>query len=432
MAANTTTTPGSEAPAIPNPEDVQQPGISDGIKRKIFWGLLFLVGGIVLANFFNPTTPQPASPAAAREQKKVAQSPSVQQVSDLKKSIDDSAKLLQQSIDQQKQLELQRDRQKQTLADLQRADAERQAEQQRELYNALHGLPAGSHPAGDNMQQARQQQAYKSLFTDSRVTQSGTPVAFGPPGATPQAAAPAPATPPPSAPVVDPARILASLNAANNPPPDHHEEPPERKRRPLDFDPNAQPLYWLPEGTIIEGELTNRLDGDGAGPVNVMITNDVYKPGTRLVLIPQGARAMGEARQVSAFGQQRLAVSFHRILTPGLNGYGIPLDKEEPGLDVAGAVGLHDKVNNHYFSIFGAAAAVGAIGGLAQIGNSAASLTSLGEFRSGVSASTAQSADRILEKFLNRLPTITIREGTRVRIIFTDDLHLPAYQPDSE
>ena len=186
-------------------------------------------------------------------------------------------------------------------------------------------------------------------------------------------------------------------------------------------------MYWLPEGTIIEAELTNRLTGEQPGPVNVMITNDVYKPGTRLVLIPQGARAMGEAREVTLVGQQRLAVTFHRILTPGFEGYGIPLDKAEPGLAQAGETGLHDKVNNHYASIFGAALAVGAIGGLAQIGNASGTLTASSQFRNGVSESTAQSADRILDRFLNRLPTITIREGTRVKIILTDDLSLPAY-----
>ena len=81
---------------------------------------------------------------------------------------------------------------------------------------------------------------------------------------------------------------------------------------------------------------------------------------------------------------------------------------------------------------FSGALAVGAVGGLAQIGNNAASLSSLSEFRNGVSASTAQSADRILDRFLNRLPTITIREGTRVKIILIDDLALPAYQPPTE
>jgi type IV secretion system protein VirB10 len=160
-----------------------------------------------------------------------------------------------------------------------------------------------------------------------------------------------------------------------------------------------------------------------------MITSDVYLPGTRMEVIPQGARVLGEASKVSSFGQQRLAVVFHRILVPGVHPYSIPLDKEPPGLAQAGEVGLHDKVNNHYFSIFGASLAIGAIGGLAQIGNgfSGFGYDPSVQFRNGVSQSMAESSDRVLDRFLNRVPTITIREGTRVKILLTDDLQLPAY-----
>ena len=86
-------------------------------------------------------------------------------------------------------------------------------------------------------------------------------------------------------------------------------------------------------------------------------------------------------------------------------------------------------MNSHYISIFGASLAIGAIGGLAQIGNGT---NGFGydpsvQFRNGISQSTAQSADRVLDRFLNRMPTVTIREGTRVKIVLTDDLAVPAY-----
>ncbi len=39
----------------------------------------------------------------------------------------------------------------------------------------------------------------------------------------------------------------------------------------------------------------------------------------------------------------------------------------------------------------------------------------------------AQSSERILDRFLNILPTITIREGHRVKVYLSGDLALPDY-----
>jgi type IV secretion system protein VirB10 len=34
---------------------------------------------------------------------------------------------------------------------------------------------------------------------------------------------------------------------------------------------------------------------------------------------------------------------------------------------------------------------------------------------------------QVMNRFLNRLPTITIREGHRVKVYLTSDIELPAY-----
>ncbi len=47
--------------------------------------------------------------------------------------------------------------------------------------------------------------------------------------------------------------------------------------------------------------------------------------------------------------------------------------------------------------------------------------------RQGFAQSTAQSSAQILDKFLNVLPTITIREGHRVKVYLSGDLALPDY-----
>jgi len=48
--------------------------------------------------------------------------------------------------------------------------------------------------------------------------------------------------------------------------------------------------------------------------VNCLVTNPVYSHTGRLVLIPAGARLLGETKPVQAFGETRLAVAFHRLV----------------------------------------------------------------------------------------------------------------------
>ena len=115
---------------------------------------------------------------------------------------------------------------------------------------------------------------------------------------------------------------------------------------------------------MIDAVLTNRLDGSRAAPVNCLVTNPVYSHSGQHVLIPAGARVLGETRPVQAFGETRLAVAFHRLLLP--DGRTVPLDQFK-GLNQIGDAGLRDRVNHHYWSTFGAAGAVGLVSGLAQL-----------------------------------------------------------------
>jgi type IV secretory pathway VirB10-like protein len=178
----------------------------------------------------------------------------------------------------------------------------------------------------------------------------------------------------------------------------------------------------LPAGTFIYCSLVNQLNGENTGPVKVQVANDVYYPDTTDLAIPQGSIFLGEAQRVSGANQQRLAVGFS-ILQYRRDGklYQVSLDKL-PGLDQQGATALKDKVNNHYLQIFGASLAVGAIGGLAQIGNGSyggySGIDPSVQIRNGATQQMAQNSAQILNRFLNRLPTITIRPGTPVVVFF--------------
>jgi type IV secretion system protein VirB10 len=184
--------------------------------------------------------------------------------------------------------------------------------------------------------------------------------------------------------------------------------------------------YRLYEGTVLETVLTNRLDGSFSGPVNCMLTTNVYSRDGQHLLIPQGSRILGEARKVEAFGQNRLAVYFHRLIMP--DGSWITLDKFQ-GLNQIGESGLDGQINHHYFQVFGVSIAIGAIAGLGQA-NTRTGLdqSGLDAYQQGVTTSLSQSSLRILDRYLNVLPTITIREGARVKVLLSADLLLPAYE----
>jgi type IV secretion system protein TrbI len=187
----------------------------------------------------------------------------------------------------------------------------------------------------------------------------------------------------------------------------------------------AGKTYVIFEGTILESVLINRLEGQFAGPVECLLTTDVYSHDRQHVLIPAGTKLLGETRRVDNFGQTRLAVTFHRLLMP--DGYSASLDQFK-GLDQIGDSGLRDQVNNHYLRIFGTSLAIGALGAIAQAGTGGA-LTANGSdlMRQGFAQSTAQSSAQILDKFLNVMPTVTIREGHRVKVYLAGDLALPDY-----
>src|SRR5262249_49559902 len=133
----------------------------------------------------------------------------------------------------------------------------------------------------------------------------GTPVAAPPmPVPTPvsPAVAPGPTRPASTAAAV-PLPTAAPVTSTAPNPPSASPHPVSRASEEL--------MYRVTEGTVIETVLTNRLDGTFAGPVICLVTTAVYAPDHQHLLIPAGARALGEARPVTTFGQSRLAVTFH-------------------------------------------------------------------------------------------------------------------------
>ncbi len=207
------------------------------------------------------------------------------------------------------------------------------------------------------------------------------------------------------------------LPAGSSPVPDHTEPP--RVGAPED-PPGWERIY---EGSFLEAALVTQLSGDFPGPVLAVVSVPFYSADRQRILIPRGSRVVGTSQAVTQQDQARLAVSFHRLLFP--DGRWVSL--EFHGLNQVGEGALKDQVNRHYLSMFTAAGAIGVLSGLTLRGSNPYA-GGLEGFRAGAGQGLAQSATQILQRFLNRLPTITIRAGHRLRIWFTSDVLVPRPQ----
>ena len=220
----------------------------------------------------------------------------------------------------------------------------------------------------------------------------------------------------PPAPAGPPAISPGAPVAAPNQPPAHSPENPGRVRTPADPE-GFERVY---EGSFLEGALITQLSGDFPGPVLAQVSVPFYSNDRQRILIPRGTRAIGTAQAVTNRDQSRLAVGFHRLIFP--DGRWVSLKFE--GLDQVGTTALKDKVNRHYLQMFAASGAVGILSGL-TLQNSNPYAGGLQGFRAGAGQGFGQAATQIMQRFLNRLPTVTIRAGHRLRIWFTADVLIP-------
>jgi len=210
-------------------------------------------------------------------------------------------------------------------------------------------------------------------------------------------------------------------------------DPPEKAKdlkdpnvaEPGEYNSANGKMHVIFEGAVVDAVLINKIQGEFEGPVLAMATNPIYSHSGKLVLIPEGTRFLGKSSKVTATGQARLAITFHRMLMP--DGYSLSL-VDEMALSQEGSSGVTGKVNNHYAMTFGAALAVGVLSGLAQA-DTGSYLTADGfdRVRAGMGQGLSQVGLQMMEKLLSRMPTITIPEGTRMKVYLSRDIKVPDY-----
>jgi len=174
-------------------------------------------------------------------------------------------------------------------------------------------------------------------------------------------------------------------------------------------------------GSIIPAALITGVRSDLPGQITAQVTANVYdSPTGRILLIPQGARLIGEYDSEIAAGQTRVLLAWDRLILP--DGRSIVLERQ-PGADGAGFAGLQDRMNQHWGNLLKAAAISTLLGVGTELGaDSEDDLTRA--LRRGSQDTINQTGQQIVRRQLNVQPTLTIRPGHPLRVVLTRDLLL--------
>ncbi len=186
--------------------------------------------------------------------------------------------------------------------------------------------------------------------------------------------------------------------------------------------------YEVKTGTIIPVTMITGTSSDIPGQLVGQVREHVFDTVTgHYLLIPQGSRVVGQYDSGITFGQERILVVWQRLIMP--NGAAVNLEGM-PGVDLSGYAGYKDKVDNHWLQlasgvVLSSMLSVGVTSSQGDLGAQGVSLTQ--SFLSNAGQDLNRTGQKIVERMLNRQPTLTITPGFSVNVFVNKDMILEPY-----
>jgi type IV secretion system protein VirB10 len=193
--------------------------------------------------------------------------------------------------------------------------------------------------------------------------------------------------------------------------------------------------YEIKAGWEIPAVMEQALNSDLPGEVKASVMSNVYDTATgHYILIPQGARLVGEYNSRLGYGQDGLQVVWNRVIYPD----GSSLDLNGMlGQDAHGLSGFRDKVDRHYKRLLGFAVLTSLFAATSEVSQnrnrSVLTYPSPAEVAgSAVGQQVSDLGAQITRKNLNVQPTIKIPVGYRFNVRVNRDVAFDsAYRPQN-
>ncbi len=190
---------------------------------------------------------------------------------------------------------------------------------------------------------------------------------------------------------------------------------------------NPSTPYVIQPGTFIPAILITGINSDLPGQIIAQVKENVYDSVSgQYLLIPQGSKLIGAYDAKIIYGQERVLVSWQRLLLP--NGRSMDLH-DMAGVDNSGYAGLTDQVDAHYRKLLGSAVFMSVLGASAQLCQSQPntmpsdiSNTLTQSLAQNAGASLIHTASEMTNKNMNIQPTLEIRPGYLFNVAVTKEL----------
>lgn len=182
----------------------------------------------------------------------------------------------------------------------------------------------------------------------------------------------------------------------------------------------------LMTGFVIPATLITGINSDLPGQIIAQVSQNIYDTATgRHLLVPQGTKVIGNYDSGIIFGQERVLVTWHRLVFP--DGKNIDIGGMAAS-DQSGYAGANDLVNNHYMKLFSSAILLSVVSAAATYTQDKyaqkndTDTTASGALAQSFGNQMGQTTLQVIQKHMNVSPTLEIRPGYKINVMVSKDI----------